>query len=284
MARILGALTTSHVPAIGGALARGVQDEPYWKPFFDGFKPVRAWLDEVKPDVAVVFYNDHGLNFFLDKMPTFAVGAARRYVNEDEGWGIPSLPPIPGVPELSWAIIERLVASEFDVTTCQEMLVDHAFTLPLKLFWPETFQDILTVPVCINTVQFPLPSAKRCIALGRTIGEAVAAWDSDKRVVMVGSGGLSHQLEGERAGFINKPFDLAFMQSLIDDPEWAAQYTIPELVEKTGTQGVELLMWLAARAAVPGAVREVHRNYHIPISNTAAGTMAMAAKELAAAE
>ena len=126
MARILGAVATSHVPAIGGALARGDQEEPYWKPFFDGFKPVRAWLDEVKPDVAVVFYNDHGLNFFLDKMPTFAIGAARQYVNEDEGWGIASLPPIPGIPELSWAIIERLVASDFDVTTCQEMLVDQA--------------------------------------------------------------------------------------------------------------------------------------------------------------
>jgi protocatechuate 4,5-dioxygenase, beta chain len=156
------------------------------------------------------------------------------------------------------------------------MLVDHAFTLPFKLFWPQG-EGPLTVPVCINTVQFPLPSAKRCIAIGKAVGEAVAAWDSDKRVVMIGSGGLSHQLDGQRAGFINKPFDLAFMQSLIDDPEWAAQFSILELVEKTGTQGVELLMWLAARAAVPGDVRKVHSNYHIPISNTAAGMMALAA-------
>ncbi|MDO8373279.1 MAG: class III extradiol dioxygenase family protein, partial [Polaromonas sp.] len=249
----------------------------YWKPFFDGFLPVRAWLDEVKPDIAVVFYNDHGLNFFLDKMPTFAVGAAPEYRNADEGWGIPTLPPFRGVPELSWHIINELVDKEFDITTCQEMLVDHAFTLPLKLFWPEGPCPVLTVPICINTVQFPLPSAKRCLALGKAVGEAIASWDSDKKVVVIGTGGLSHQLDGERAGFINKAFDLKFMDSLISEPEWAAQYSIHELVEKTGTQGVELLMWLATRAAVPGRVRKVHTNYHIPISNTAAGMMALAA-------
>ena len=156
------------------------------------------------------------------------------------------------------------------------MLVDHAFTLPFKLFWPQR-DGPLTVPVCINTAQFPLPSARRCIALGRAIGEAVAAWDGDKKVVMTGSGGLSHQLEGQRAGFINKPFDLRFMQSMVDEPEWAAQYSILELVEKTGTQGVELINWLAARAAAPGPMRKVHSNYHIPISNTAAGMMALEA-------
>ncbi|MDD0838433.1 class III extradiol dioxygenase family protein [Curvibacter sp. HBC61] len=277
MAKIVGGMTTSHVPAIGGAMHKGLQNEPYWKPFFDGFLPVRQWLDDVRPDIAVVFYNDHGLNFFLDKMPTFAIGAAAQYQNADEGWGIPTLPPFKGAPELSWHLINHLVAQDFDLTICQEMLVDHAFTLPLKLFWPEGDCPVLTVPICINTVQFPLPSAKRCLALGRAVGEAIAAWDSDKKVVVIGTGGLSHQLDGERAGFINKPFDLKFMDSLFNEPEWATQFSIPELVEKTGTQGVELLMWLATRGAVPGAVRKVHTNYHIPISNTAAGTMAFAA-------
>lgn len=276
MARIIGGLTTSHVPAIGGAIAKGLQGEPYWKPFFDGFLPVHRWLDEVKPDVAVVFYNDHGLNFFLDKMPTFAVGAAAEYRNADEGWGIPTLPPFKGEPDLSWHLIEQLVEREFDITTCQEMLVDHAFTLPLKLFWPQGC-PVTTVPVCINTVQFPLPTAKRCFKLGQAVGEAIRAWDSDKRVVVIGTGGLSHQLDGQRAGFINKPFDLKFMDSLVNEPEWATQYSVHELVEKTGTQGVELLMWLATRAAVPGPVRKVHTNYHIPISNTAAGMMALEA-------
>lgn len=276
MARIVGGMTTSHVPAIGGAIARGAQSEPYWKPFFDGFLPVHRWLDEVKPDVAVVFYNDHGLNFFLDKMPTFAIGAAPEYRNADEGWGIPTLPPFKGELDLSWHLIDQLVEQEFDLTTCQEMLVDHAFTLPLKLFWPQGC-PVTTVPICINTVQFPLPSAKRCYALGQAVGEAIRGWDSDKKVVVIGTGGLSHQLDGERAGFINKPFDLKFMDSLVDDPSWATKFSIHELVEKTGTQGVELLMWLATRAAVPGPVRKVHTNYHIPISNTAAGMMALEA-------
>jgi protocatechuate 4,5-dioxygenase, beta chain len=277
MATILGMLTTSHVPAIGGAIAKGLQQEPYWKPFFDGFVPVREWLEKAKPQVAVVFYNDHGLNFFLDKMPTFAVGAAPEYRNADEGWGLPTLPPFRGAPELSWHVIEHLVRRDFDVTTCQEMLVDHALTIPMELFWPASTCPVLTVPVCINTVQHPLPSARRCLALGRAVGEAVASWPGAERVVMIGTGGLSHQLDGERAGFINKAFDLKFMDTLAAEPEWATQYGIHELVEQTGTQGVELLMWLAARGAVPGRVREIHRNYHIPISNTAAGMMALEA-------
>ena len=136
MATIVGSVMTSHVPSIGNAIAKHRENDPYWKPFFDGYPPVRAWLDRVKPDVAVVFYQDHGLNFFLDKMPTFAVGAAPEYRNADEGWGIPTVKPVKGDPALSWHIIESLVADEFDVTMCQEMKVDHALTLPMALMWP----------------------------------------------------------------------------------------------------------------------------------------------------
>jgi len=276
MAKIVGMLTTSHVPAIGGAIAKNLQQDAYWKPFFDGFIPVRKWLDETKPDVAVVLYNDHGLNFFLDKMPTFSVGAAPEYHNADEGWGIPTLAPTRGDVDLSWHLINKLIDREFDITTCQEMLVDHAFTIPLKLFWPQSPCPIPAVPVCINTVQFPLPSARRCYAFGQAVGDAIRSWDSNKKVVVIGTGGLSHQLDGERACFINKDFDLKFMDSMIHDPAWATQFSIHELVEKTGTQGVELLMWLAARAAVPGTLKKIHSNYHIPISNTASGLMALA--------
>ena len=276
MANIVGAVTTSHVPAIGKAIAQNLQNDPYWKPFFDGFKPVHRWLDQVKPDVAVVLYNDHGLNFFLDKMPTFSVGAAPEYTNADEGWGIPTVPAFTGEQDLSWHLIESLVEEEFDITTCQQMKVDHAFTLPMALLWPgSTNWPVRVVPVCINTVQFPLPSASRCYKLGEAVGRAVASWKSDAKVVVLGTGGLSHQLDGERAGFINKEFDLAFMESLVANPKWATQYSIAELVEKTGTQGVELVMWLAARAALPGKVRQVTSNYHIPISNTASGVLAL---------
>jgi protocatechuate 4,5-dioxygenase beta chain len=277
MASIVGGITTSHVPAIGGAIAKGLQNEPYWKPFFDGFVPVRKWLAEVKPDVAVVFYNDHGLNFFLDKMPTFAVGAAPEYRNADEGWGIPTLAPLAGHPAFSWHVIESLVDEEFDPVTCQEMLVDHAVSLPMALLWPGQKCPVQVIPVCINTVQAPLPSARRCYKLGEAVARAVQSWPGDEKVLMLGTGGLSHQLDGERAGFINKPFDLEFMRSLIDNPTWATQFDTHQLVEKAGTQGIELLMWLATRAALPGQVTQLHTNYHIPISNTAAGLMLMEA-------
>jgi len=280
MAHLIGGLGTSHIPAIGNAIHRGLQNEPYWKPFFDGFPPIREWLAAQRPDVVVMFYNDHGLNFFLDKMPTFAVGAAERYCNADEGWGIPTLAPLRGHTELSWHLIESLVGEDFDVVSCQEMLVDHACTLPLKLFWPEGDCPVAVVPVCINTVQFPLPSARRCYALGQAVGRAIARWNSDQRVAVIASGGLSHQLDGERAGFINKAFDLQFLESMATNPEWATQFSVHELVEKTGTQGVELLMWLAMRgvlsSAAPG-VRRVHGNYHIPISNTATALLALEA-------
>ena len=278
MATIVGAVTTSHVPSIGGAIARHQEGSDYWKPFFDGFDAIHAWLREAKPDVAVVIYNDHGLNFFLDKMPTFAVGAAGEYRNADEGWGIPVLPPFPGDPALSWHIIETLVAREFDPVTCQEMLVDHAFTLPMKLLYPDVEAwSVKSVPICINTVQHPLPSAARCYRLGQAIGDAIRAWPGDARVLVVGTGGLSHQLDGKRAGHINKDFDLKFMESLTEDPEWATRFTNRELIAEVGTQGIELLMWLAARGTLGPRARRLHSNYHIPISNTAGGTMLLAA-------
>jgi len=279
MARLIGGLATSHIPAIGGAIHKGLQNEPYWKPFFDGFPPIHAWLGRVRPDVVVVFYNDHGLNFFLDKMPTFAVGAAASYSNADEGWGLPPTAPVAGCPALSWHLINHLIAQEFDIVTCQEMLVDHACTLPLKLFWPDdAVAPVQIVPIDINTVQFPLPTARRVYRLGKAVGEAIQSWNSDARVAVMATGGLSHQLEGERAGFINKAFDLQFLESMETNPEWATQFSDLQLVEKAGTQGVELLMWLAMRAALTAGgagVRKVHSNYHIPISNTATGVLAL---------
>lgn len=274
MAQIVGGISTSHVPLIGKAIALHLEGEPYWKPFFDGFDKVHAWLERVRPDVAVIFYNDHGLNFFLDKLPTFAVGAAVEYRNADEGWGLKTSPLFRGDPALSWHLIESLVADEFDVTTCQEMLVDHAFTVPMSLLWPKTRPwPVTTVPVCINTVQHPLPSPARCYRFGQAIGRAIESYDEDLRVLIVGTGGMSHQLDGKRAGFINREFDLMCLDKLCNEPEALTRYTISELVALAGTQGVEILMWLAARGALNGRARELHRNYHIPISNTATGLL-----------
>jgi protocatechuate 4,5-dioxygenase beta chain len=276
MAQIVGGIATSHIPSIGKAIARGWQNDPAWKPFFDGYKPVHAWLDEVQPEVAVVIYNDHGLNFFLDKMPTFAVGAAAQYTNADEGWGLPVVAPYPGDTQFSWHVIESLVADEFDITMCQEMLVDHAFTVPMSLLWPQTgSRTVRTLPIAINTVQFPLPSPSRCYKLGRAIGRAIEAYDKNVRVVVIATGGLSHQLDGMRAGFINKRFDLMCLEKIVSDPEALARYSARDLVRDAGAQGVELLMWFAMRGAMTGMVTEIHHSYHVPISNTAAAVMVL---------
>ena len=210
-------------------------------------------------------------------MPTFAIGAAFEYENQDEGWGIPVVPPFAGDPALSWHLIESLLAEDFDLVTCQEMTVDHAFTLPMALLWPDMKWPVRTVPVVVNTVQAPLPSAARCYRLGQAIGRGVETWPGAERVVVIGTGGLSHQLDGERAGFINKDFDLRFIDSLTSDPTWATKYSTVELVELAGTQGIELLNWLVARGTLPTQVRQRHVNYHIPISNTASGLMLLAA-------
>jgi len=273
MARIIGGVATTHVPSIGKAIAENKYNDPYWKPFFQGFEYVHSWLAREKPDVAVVFYNDHGLNFFLDKLPTFAVGAAAEYRNEDEGWGIPVSRSIAGDPALSWHIINALVADEFDITMCQEMLVDHAVTIPMALMWPGETWSIKIVPVSINTVQHPLPSLARCLKLGRSVGRAVESYKEDLRVMMVGTGGLSHQLDGKRAGFINKEFDQLCMDKIVNDPETLTRYSIHDWVAQAGAQGVEFLNWMAMRGALTGRVSEAHRNYHIPISNTAAATV-----------
>ncbi len=276
MARIIGGVATTHVPSIGKAIAEKQQNDPYWKPFFRGFDYVHYWLAREKPDIAVVFYNDHGLNFFLDKLPTFAIGAANQYRNEDEGWGIPVSRAVAGDPELSWHLINALVADEFDITMCQEMLIDHAVTIPMALMWPgEKWQRIRIVPVSINTVQHPLPSLSRCLKLGRSIGRAIESYTENLRVMIVGTGGLSHQLDGKRAGFINKEFDQLCMDKIVNEPETLTHYSIHDFVAEAGAQGVEFLNWMAMRGALTGRVVEVHRNYHIPISNTAAATVVL---------
>jgi len=278
MAVIVGGVGTTHVPSIGKAIAEKKQNDAYWKPFFKGFDYVHYWLTRTKPDVAVVFYNDHGLNFFLDKMPTFAVGAAAEYRSEDEGWGIPVSRPVPGDAALSWHLINALVADEFDVTTCQEMLIDHAVTVPMALMWPAAASStkpwpVKIVPIQINTVQHPLPGLARCLKLGRSIGRAIESYEPKLRVVVVGTGGLSHQLDGTRAGFINKEFDKLCLDRIVAEPEALTRYSIHDWVEQSGSQGVEFLNWMAMRGALTGRVSELSRNYHIPISNTAAATV-----------
>jgi len=271
MARILGGITTSHIPAVGNAIANQTQDDPYWEPFFKAYPPIHKWLAENKPDVVINIYNDHGLGFFLDQMPTFAIGAAHEYRNEDEGWGLPKLPPFKGDAPFSWHVIESMVEDEFDITSCQELAVDHGFTVPMQLFWPDGDHPP-AIPISANTVQHPIPTLKRALDFGKALGRAVRSYPEDISVVILGTGGLSHQLDGERAGFINREFDEMCMEKIVSDPEALTKISRMELVEKAGSQGTEFLMWMMMRGAL-GDVRKLSSNYHIPISNTGAGTM-----------
>jgi protocatechuate 4,5-dioxygenase beta chain len=276
MAEIVGGITTSHIPAVGNALADGLTEDPYWKRFFDGYVPVREFLDRVQPDIAIVVYNDHGLNFFLDTVPTFALGCADQYSNADEGWALPQLRTFEGDAEFSWHLAESLIEQEFDITICQEMLVDHGFIVPMEIFWghlPE--YPVKAIPFAVNTVQHPIPTARRCYKLGRALGKAIESYPEDVRVVVLGTGGMSHQLQGERAGMINTEFDLETIENVISNPEWLASKSTAELVEKAGTEGVEIIMWLIMRGALNENVDAVHKHYHAPISNTGAGVLVL---------
>jgi protocatechuate 4,5-dioxygenase beta chain len=276
MAKIIGGITTSHIPAVGNAISQGLTQDHYWKRFFDGYKPVHDWLEEKKPDVIIVVYNDHGLNFFLDKAPTFAIGCADKYENADEGWGLKPTAPFTGDAQFSWHLAESLINQEFDMCTCQEMLVDHGFVNPVRVLYGDHEQwPVTTIPLAVNTVQHPLPSAKRCYKLGQALKQAIESYPEDLNVVVVGTGGMSHQLQGERAGIIDIDYDLATMESMINDPSWFYNQTNAEIIEKAGTEGIETIMWLVMRGALDDDVKLVHKHYHAPISNTGAGVLVL---------
>jgi len=283
MAQILGGLTTSHVPMIGRTIAANKQQEVSFKPFFDAFEPAHRWLEDNKPDIAIVIYNDHGLNFFLDNMPTFAIGAAHEYRNADEGWGEPEPRSFAGNADFSWHLIKSLVADEFDVSSCQEMKFDHAGITALDLIWPGHGPvPVATIPVVVNAVQPPLPTPLRCYKLGQAIGRAIRSYPEDLKVLVIGSGGLSHELG--QMGKINQSFDALCMDKIVNDPEALTRYTNAEIVELAGSQGLELMTWVVMRGAVSGPVEVRASNYHAPISHTGGAMMLMTPREEAAVQ
>jgi len=267
MGKIIAGIGTSHVPSIGGAYDRGAQADPDWKPLFDAYIPVREWLEELRPDVAIVVYNDHGADFFFDKYPTFALGCADQYAVADEGMGVRPLPRIKGDFEFSQHLCESLVYNEFDLTMCQEMAVEHGFLVPMHLcFDHRPDWNVAAVPLAVNVLLHPLPTARRCYRLGQAIRQAVESDERDLRVVILGTGGMSHQLQGKRFGEMNKEFDQEFLDRIENDPESLADMTHQELMQKAGAEGIELIMWLIMRGATSDKARRVHRNYYGPMT------------------
>ncbi|WP_297913259.1 class III extradiol dioxygenase subunit beta [Thiomonas sp.] len=277
MARISASVYTSHVPAIGAAMDLGKTGEPYWQPLFAGYEFSRQWLREQRPDVIFLVYNDHASAFSLEMIPTFAIGTGERFQPADEGWGPRPVPQVIGHPELASHIAQSVIQQDFDLTIVNRMDVDHGLTVPLSLMcgqvpaWP-----CPVIPFAVNVVQYPVPSGRRCLALGQAIRRAVESFDADLNVQIWGTGGMSHQLQGPRAGLINREWDTRFLDRLIDDPVGLAQVPHIEYVREAGSEGIELVMWLIARGAMGDlaggpAPRVAHRFYHVPASNTAVG-------------
>ena len=276
MAKIIGGITSSHIPAVGNAISNNLQQEPYWKRFFDGYGPAKEWLKNARPDVVIVVYNDHGLNFFLDKVPTFALGCADEYHNADEGWGLKPVAPFKGNAPLSWHLAESLVEQEFDICMCQEMKVDHGFVNPIRaLYGDHEVWPVEAIPLAVNTVQHPVPTARRCYKLGKALGKALESYPDDTRVVILGTGGMSHQLQGERAGIIDTDFDLECMDKIATDPEWFANLSNTDIMRIAGTEGIETIMWMVMRGALKDDAKVIHKHYHAPISNTGAGVLVL---------
>jgi protocatechuate 4,5-dioxygenase beta chain len=277
MARITASVYTSHVPAIGAALDLGKTEEPYWQPLFKGYEFSKQWMTDNRPDVIFLVYNDHATAFSLEMIPTFAIGTAAEYQPADEGWGPRPVPKVIGHPELAAHIAQSVIQDDFDLTIVNRMDVDHGLTVPLSLMCGP--QDVTkgawpcpVIPFAVNVVQYPVPSGRRCFNLGRAIRKAVQSYDEPLNVQVWGTGGMSHQLQGPRAGLINRAFDNAFLDELIADPAGLAGKPHIDYVREAGSEGIELVMWLIARGAMsdsPPTVR--HRFYHVPASNTAVG-------------
>lgn len=272
MARIIAGVGTSHVPAIGSAMDRGQTDQPYFAPLFAGFEPARRWIDELKPDLCIIVYNDHANAFSLEVIPTFGIGVAKEFPIADEGWGPRPVPPVQGSPELAWHLAESLILDEFDMTIFNEMPVDHGLTVPMSIMWGQRQAwPCPIIPLMVNVVQYPPPTGLRCYKLGQAIRRALQTFPRDLRIVIFGTGGLSHQLHGTRAGLINQDFDKKFMDNLSGDPEALTRIPHSTYMREAGSEAVELVMWLIMRGAMDDEVREVYRHYHVPVSNTAAG-------------
>jgi protocatechuate 4,5-dioxygenase beta chain len=277
MARITASLYTSHIPAVGAAFDHGKTQEPYWKPVFAGYDFTKAWEKAHTPDVIVLVYNDHATAFSLQMIPTFAIMTGPEFNPADEGYGARPVPKVIGHPELAAHIASEVIQQDFDLTMVNEIDVDHGLTVPLScVFGRVDAWPCKIIPFAVNVVQHPVPSGARCFALGQAIRKAVESYPEDLSVQIWGTGGMSHQLQGPRAGLINREWDNRFLDRLIDDPKSLSKTPNIEYVREAGSEGIELVMWLIARGAMSDLAggpkpKVAHRFYHVPASNTAVG-------------
>ncbi len=266
MATIIGGIAASHTPTIGFAFDRDKRSDPVWAPIFAAFDPVRQWLQQQRPDVLLFVYNDHVTSFFFDHYSAFALGVGEHWTVADEGGGARALPPVAGDPALAAHIGRSLMAEEFDLSFFQHKPLDHGCFSPLSMLCPhgEAGWPLRIVPLQVGVLQFPIPTARRCLRLGQALRRAIESYPEPLRVALVATGGLSHQVHGERAGFNNPEWDRQFMDLLERDPERLAGMTHAEYAELGGVEGAEVIMWLVMRGALSAQVKCLHRSYYLP--------------------
>ena len=265
MATIVGGIATSHTPTIGFALDANKQEDPVWAPIFKGYEPVQQWLKDQAPDVLFYIFNDHMTSFFIDHYSHFALGVGEKFPVADEGGGPRDLPPLKGHPGLAEHIAKGLVADEFDLSYFQEKGLDHGCFSPLSLLLPHDPEwPCKVIPLQVGVLQAPTPNAKRCYNLGKSLRKAIQSYPEDIKVAIAGTGGLSHQVHGERCGFNNTPWDMEFMERLEKDPEGLTNITIAEYAELGGMEGAEVIMWLVMRGALSKEVEATHQTYYLP--------------------
>ena len=245
-------------------------------PYFAKLGRLREIVAELAPDVCVLVYNDHANAFSLRIVPTFAIGLAESYEPADEGFGRRPVPAVVGHPDLAWHLAQSLILDEFDLTLVNEMEVDHGLTVPMSVMFgqPEAW-PCRVVPLAVNVVQYPPPTGRRCYRLGQALRRAIESYEGAERVLVVGTGGMSHQLQGQRAGLLNPEFDHRFIDLLVSDPDQAAEISHVEYLREAGSEGIELVMWLVMRGALPAKVHELYRATHLPTSNTHNGLLAL---------
>jgi hypothetical protein len=271
MAKIIGGIGTSHVPTIGMAFDKGRQADPDWAPLFKGYEPVAKWLAEKKPDVLFFCFNDHASTFFFDRYPTFALGVSGEYPIADEGLGIRKIPSFKGHAPLARHIASSLVADEFDLTIFQNQPLDHGLHSPLTMLWPSKPDwPGRIIPLVVNVLQHPLPTPARCFKLGQHLRKAILSYPEDLKVAIVGTGGLSHQMIGDRAGFNNEAWDLEFLDLIGRDPERLARMSIEDFMRLGGNEGAEIIMWLIMRGALAKDARKLHQSYYLPMTTAMA--------------
>jgi protocatechuate 4,5-dioxygenase beta chain len=272
VARIIAGAATSHVPAIGAAIDNKKTEQPYWKRVFSGFDKAKEWMAKARPDVVIGIYNDHASAFSVELVPTFALGCAPEFPPADEGWGPRPVPVVKGHPELAAHIAQSVILDEFDLTIVNRMEVDHGLTVPLNLLFGSPAQwPCPVIPLAVNVVLYPPPTGHLCFMLGRALRKAIRSWPEDLRVLVLGTGGMSHQISGPRAGLINSKFDKAFLDNLTRDPKKLTRIPHLQYMREAGAEAIELVMWLIMRGALEDRVDEVYRFYTVPASNTAVG-------------